>query len=212
IYNFHASASAFTQFWNDCASVTSSDIRVTRRLVWQAFVQESIRTIASSKRINLNLREDLNIHEVVTQAFAKLRKTEIIEPGRKHSCSECTQAYKHTTNFMANEDPAAVIGAGDENNTIPALTGEFADISSYQTNMKNQMDVDAADVKMIVLDGVVIAPTHCAFEKCTTDLKNARGGAFCREHEIAYKNKCRMRECPQNRIPNSLACQQHQAE
>ena len=61
------------------------------------------------------------------------------------------------------------------------------------------MNVDnpsADDVKMIILDSVVMAPTvnnidyldikliltctckHCAFQKCTKDLENARGGAF----------------------------------
>jgi hypothetical protein len=62
MYNFHASASAFTQFWNDCNS-------------------------------------------------------RIIAPGKNHSCAECSQPYKHTADFMANEDPAAVIGA-DENSAV----------------------------------------------------------------------------------------------
>jgi hypothetical protein len=91
MYNFRASASAYTQFWNDCTSVTNSDVWLTRHLVWQAFVQESIRTIASTKKINLELREDLNIHQVVTGAFMKLGNTGIIELGREHSCSKCTQ-------------------------------------------------------------------------------------------------------------------------
>jgi hypothetical protein len=81
MYNFHASASAYTQFWNDCTSVTNSDVQFTRCFVWQAFVQESIRTIASTKKINLKLREDLNIHQVVTGAFMKLGNTGIIELG-----------------------------------------------------------------------------------------------------------------------------------
>ena len=172
MYNFHASASAYTQFWNDCTSVTNSDVQVTRRLVWQAFVQESIRTIASVKKNNLELREDLNIHEVVAGAFLKLGNTGIIEPGREHSCSQCTQPYKQTADFIVNEDPAAVIGA-DENGTVPALTGEYADLSAQEATRERQaarnraipsdtddeMDVDADDVKMVVVDGVVIAPT-----------------------------------------------------
>ena len=252
VYNFHASTSAYTQFWNDCISVTSSEVQVTRRLVWQAFVQESIRTIASVQKINLELREDLNIHEVVTQAFAKLGNAGIIEPGREHSCSECTQPHKHTADLISNEDPAAVIGAGDEHTAVPVLTGEYADLSARETarernaarnranraNTEDEMDVDAADVKMIVLDGVVIAPTvnyinnfalkmrtnvfffkHCAYEKCTKDPKNARGGAFCKDHEAfckdhekPYGEQCRIVKCRQNRIADSLACQQHQAE
>ena len=98
--------------------------------------------------------------------------TGIIEPGREHSCSQCTQPYKQTADFIVNEDPAAVIGA-DENGTVPALTGEYADLSAQEATRERQaarnraissdtddeMDVDADDVKMVVVDGVVIAPT-----------------------------------------------------
>ena len=128
MYNFHASASAFTQFWNDCNSITISTFQITRRQIWHAFVQESLRTIASIQNINLELQEDLNIHQVVTEAFAKLGNTGIIQSGKNHLCADSSQPYKHTTDFMANEDPAAVIGA-DENSAVPVLTGEFADLS-----------------------------------------------------------------------------------
>ena len=185
MYNFHASASAYTQFWNDCNSITNSTVQVTQRQIWHAFVQESLRTIASFQNINLELREDLNIHQVVTEAFAKLGNTGIIEPGRKHSCAECSQPYKHTADFMANEDPAAVIGV-DENSAVPALTGEYADLSAREAtamraNARNranniQMNVDdpnadnADDVKMIVLDDVVIAPMVVFLCKINTNL------------------------------------------
>jgi hypothetical protein len=249
MYNFHASASAYTQFWNDCAAVTSSSVQVTRRLVWQTFVQESIRTIASVKNINLELREDLNLNQVTREAFLKLGNAGIIEPGKEHSCSQCSQPYKSTADFMINDDPAAVIGA-DENSAVPVLTGEYANISAHETaaecqvariranNLNNRdendldmNDNDVDDVRMIILDGVVMAPMvnyfnyffliklifcfifkHCAYEKCTNDLKNARGGAFCKEHEISYGNKCQICDCPEDRVENSLACQAHQAE
>ena len=58
-------------------------------------------------------------------------KIGIIEPGKKHSCSECSQEYKHTADFMANEDSAAVIGA-DEHGAVPALTGEYSDLSAHE--------------------------------------------------------------------------------
>ena len=87
----------------------------------------------------------------------------------------------------------------------------------------------ADDVKMIIPDGVVMAPMvnnidyldieliltctckHCAFQKCTKDLKNARKGAFCNEHEILYGNKGHIIECAQLRVHDSPACQAHQA-
>jgi CxC5 like cysteine cluster associated with KDZ transposases len=175
MYNFHASASAYTQHWNDCASVTDSKVQVTRRHIWQAFVQESIRTIASVNSNNLELPENLNIEEVTQQAFKKLGNEGVIEPGKEHSCSKCCQPYKDTADFMANEDPAAVIGA-DENSTVPVLTGEYANLSAQDTTRERQaaqlrannlnnadpnaMDVsdDDADCSMIILDGVVMGP------------------------------------------------------
>jgi hypothetical protein len=245
MYNFHASASAFMQFWNDCNSITNSTTQITRRQIWHAFVQESIRAISSAQNTQLELREDLTIHQVITEAFAKLGNKGIIGPGKKHSCSECSQPHKHTADFMANEDPAAVIGV-DENSAVPVLTGQYANLSARETaamravartranNIRNnQMNVDDTNtdnVKMVVLDGVVIAPTvnninylskkliltytfkHCAHVECTKDLKNARGGAFCDEHEISYGNKCRMVECARPRTHDSLACQVHQRE
>jgi uncharacterized metal-binding protein len=73
---------------------------------------------------------------------------------------------------VVNEDPAAVIGT-DENGTVPVLRGEYADLSACETararqaaqnrvnpvNAENEMDIDADDVKIIVLDGIVIAST-----------------------------------------------------
>ena len=83
------------------------------------------------QNINLELWEDLNIHQVITEAFAKLGNTGIIQSGKNHSCAKYSQPYKHTTDFMANEDPAAVIGS-DKNSAVPALTEEFADLSIHE--------------------------------------------------------------------------------
>ena len=126
---------------------------------------------------------------------------------------------------MANEDPAAVIGS-DENSAVPALTGEFADLLIHEaaemrtlarnrtTNIHMNIDEPNADnVKMIVLDGVVIAPMvnhinyfyvkstltciykQCAHAKCTKDLKNTRGGSFCHDHKQSYGDKRHIIKC-----------------
>ncbi|KAF8985765.1 hypothetical protein BDQ17DRAFT_1393727 [Cyathus striatus] len=50
-------------------------------------------------------------------------------------------------------------------------------------------------VKMIVVDGIVMGPTHCAFENCSEPLKNAHTGVFCITHESQHKNLCRMKDC-----------------
>jgi hypothetical protein len=245
IYNFHASASAFTQYWNDHNPITNSNFQITRRQVWQAFVQESIRTIASVKNIDLELKENFTIEEVAGEAFAMLGNTGIIEPGKKHSCSECSQPFKHAADFMINEDPAAVLGV-DENSVIPALEGEHAALSAHQTavsrqaararandinnSAQNEMDIDYDNCTMIVLDGIVFGPKvrnvnnfyikitclfffkHCAQDGCIKDVKNARGGAFCEQHEDSYGDRCRVRDCTRTKVVNTQACEHHQEE
>lgn len=42
IYSFHASASAYTQYWNSSFMDASSNKYLGRKQVWQTFVQESI--------------------------------------------------------------------------------------------------------------------------------------------------------------------------
>ncbi|KAF8868121.1 hypothetical protein CPB84DRAFT_1697369 [Gymnopilus junonius] len=64
---------------------------------------------------------------------------------------------------------------------------------------------------MIILDGIVMGPTHCSFDGCTDDLKNARGGALCANHEIAYGTHCQVRDCIRTKIAGTHACQNHQA-
>jgi len=57
-----------------------------------------------------------------------------------------------------------------------------------------------------------MGPTHCAYSGCTSDLINARGGAFCPFHETQYGAKCRVHDCQVPKINPTQACQQHQPE
>jgi len=56
-YHFHASASAFTEFWNQsCWKFQKTTSRkISRRQVWQAFVQESVRRVATTSGFDLEL-------------------------------------------------------------------------------------------------------------------------------------------------------------
>ena len=78
------------------------------------------------------------------------------------------------------------------------------------------MDVDADDVKMVVVDGLVIAPTvnyinHFIITYinfilqalCTS--KMHQGSKEC-QRRGTYGEKCHIIECQHDRIPNSLAC------
>jgi hypothetical protein len=131
MFSFHASSQAYAQFWNDSFGITTNAI--TLRHVWQTFVQESIRTVAAASSYSLELLDNLPISDVAEKAFDILGQNGTIHGGIPHSCSECTHPYKATVDI----DPP-----------IPPVDG---------------MDVDedppSADIKMVVLDGIVMGPT-----------------------------------------------------
>jgi len=134
-YSFHASASAYMEFWNNSFGKTQQHTRspLSRRQIWQAFVQESIRTVAAASSYSLELLDNLPISDVAEKAFDILGQNGMLHAAIPHSCSECTHPYKATVNI---------------NPPIPPVDG---------------MDIDegppSADVKMVVLDGIVMGPT-----------------------------------------------------
>ena len=76
----------------------------------------------------------------------------------------------------------------------------------------DQMEADYAPVKMVVLDGIVMGPTHCAYDNCTSDLINAREGVFCSFHETQYGVQCHIYDCITSKVNPTEACEQHQTE
>jgi len=218
VYSFHSSASAYMDYWNNSFGVLNQDkpLELSRRQIWQAFVQESIRTIASSAKINLELNDGLGIDEVTKEAFNALGENGLIRAADQHCCTQCTQKYKATSDIVNGADPAAVVGV-DENRTVPPLLHPNPDSSTSniipRENMQtNPMDNEPAPVKLIVMDGIVMGPQHCAFENCTADLANSRGGVFCPGHDIQYGAKCRVRGCLSPKISGTQACRQHKEE
>ncbi|KAF8867971.1 hypothetical protein CPB84DRAFT_1945219 [Gymnopilus junonius] len=183
VYNFHASASAYTQFWNDSNSNNTNSIQITCRQVWQLFVQESIWAVATAHNRDLKMPNNLDIKGVVKEAFAQLGNNGVVDIGIHHECSECSHPYKSSAgNVGQHNDPASVAGLDETNSDIP----------------------------MVVVDGIVMGPTHCAYDNCTEELQNAHGGAFCIQHETAYGNVCRMQTCGNQRVAGTLACATHQ--
>jgi hypothetical protein len=185
MYSFHASAAAYTEYWNN--SFGSLDFNFTRRQIWQSFVQGSLREISSDCQVDLELSDNLSIDEVTQEAFGLLGEQGIIRAAHGHSCSECTQNYKHNMDDI--------------------------DHANVNVNVENDAElilVEHAPVKMIVMDGIVMGPTHCAYDNCTADLGNARGGAFCPHHEIQYGSQCRVRDCANVKVPATQACDEHQ--
>ena len=76
MHSFYASTSAYTQYWNIIFGTKSTGL--THAYMWQAFVQDSLCTIAEESKINIELNDPLNITEVTTQAFELSGEEEII--------------------------------------------------------------------------------------------------------------------------------------
>jgi hypothetical protein len=226
MYSFHASATAYAEYWNNSFGLfdASNSLKVNRRQIWQAFVQESTRTIASSLNTHLVLKDGLAINEVTKEAFHMIGEKGLIRAADQHSCPECTQRYKPTSDIILAADPAALLGV-DENQavtpepqiatdpTAQTIAGRSQIQSSpFESGIAELMDSDYPNVRMVILDGIVMGPQHCAFEDCTDELGNARGGVFCRRHETEYGAKCRIHSCPNLKIEGMQACHQHRRE
>ena len=249
IYHFHASSSAFAEFWNDTfwSSQKTQSRKISRRQIWHTFVQESMRTVAKFSEVTLEMENGISMEEVTKQTFIQLGDNGVIKCAQNHSCSECTHKYKGTADRITGDDPAAVLGV-DENHQVPALVGDGSELAiqdaaqarlnaqlaaQARLNADDAMDVDessqssssaedvegssqsssteeASPVTLVVMDGVVMGPTHCAFNNSIEEFKNARGGVFCARHEITHDNLCRMRDCDRPKVAPTHTCTIHQ--
>ncbi|KIJ97619.1 hypothetical protein K443DRAFT_9758 [Laccaria amethystina LaAM-08-1] len=158
MYNFHASASAFSEYWNN--TYGTKEISISRAHVWQAFVQQSVRTIAEESGIDAEFEDGLNIKEVTTQAFSLLGEDGIIRASEGHACDECTQKHKDTSDVVFN-NPAAVVGVDATDDDIPAIATapDEMEVEAPQIISDDEMDTDdIPNIKMVVLDGIVMGP------------------------------------------------------
>src|SRR3984957_10894192 len=122
-----------------------------------------------------NLKDELPIEEVTKHAFMLLGEDGVIRSAENHFCSECTHDYTRTADQITGDAPAALICV-DENHDVPVLTGENADLAvqdaaQARLDAENAMDIDQSPspfeespVKLVVLDGVVMGPAHCAYD------------------------------------------------
>ena len=88
MYNFHASASAYAEYWNN--TFETKQISITHPEIWQAFVQHFVHTIAKEFNIDIEFDDGLNIKEITTQAFSLLGENGIIRAADEHTCAKCT--------------------------------------------------------------------------------------------------------------------------
>ena len=219
MYTFHASAAAFSDFFND--SLTSA-ANVTRRNIWQAFVQESIHFISSNLNTNLTLQDNLSIDEVTRQAFDILGEDGMIRAADQHACKECTHEYRASADVILSSDiPQMVVIDDDDSDDDYEDLGEDDDDDDDDdddgSDDNDESNVESDDihtyhapVKMVVMDGIVIGHPHCAHNNCTNDLQNARGGIYCALHENRYGGLCHMANCSNVKVEGTQACEQHQ--
>ena len=125
MYNFHASASAYAEYWNN--TFGTEQISVTRQQIWQAFVQPSVCTIAQECEIDAEFDDGLNIKEVTTQAYSLLGENGIIRAADQHACADCTQEYKKTSDVVF-DDPAAVVGIDITDDNIPEMASNHEEV------------------------------------------------------------------------------------
>ena len=220
MYNFHASTSAFMEFWNMNYGVSQV---LSRRHVWQAFVQESVRRISQVSGNQLELSDNLDIDNVTQEAFKRLGENGIIRCAEGHTCTECTHDYKATADVINEvEDPAALVGV-DEHQNVPVFIGPEEELDVENEDSDDRMEVDSISdtsqievtrtpVQMIVMDGIVMGPKHCAIQDCTADLANYQTGVYCQEHVILYGKICHMIGCTNPKLDNTLTCAQHQTQ
>lgn len=101
MYSYHASASSITQWFNESFG-SLAGIKINRRHIWQAFVQESVRMVSSASGGDLLLPENCTIDEVTHLAYTHLGFDGLIKAAENHSCSECS----HPQRFAADAEPA----------------------------------------------------------------------------------------------------------
>ena len=164
MYSFHASASAYTEFWNNTiwAPHSGQAPKITRRQIWQAFVQESIRAVASHCDFDLQMDDGLPIHLVTKQAFAMLGERGMIRSAEGHECSECTHEYKERSDQLGFYDEDAMVGMDEH--TGPVLPQERRQREREVETDEDMMEIPQgtlqppSEVRMVVLDGIVMGP------------------------------------------------------
>ncbi|TFK36079.1 hypothetical protein BDQ12DRAFT_699783 [Crucibulum laeve] len=142
---------AYTEYWNNSFGNIDPDnsITISWWQIWQAFIQESIRTVAAFSGINLELKDGLSIDDVTKEAYSILGENGIIQSANNHACSD-------TSDIIAHGSPAAVLGMDD--NRATEIEAREIDSESQATNKSNlniePMDADHSLVNMVVVDGI----------------------------------------------------------
>jgi len=215
MYTFHASASAYKDFWNNSFGKTQpyTSFHLSHCQIWQAFVQESVSTVASITNMELAVQDNLAIDEVTKEAFSIL--------GEKWSYQGCRSnmlvqnapmtTLKTSSGSTITSHSGAVVGVDE--NAEQSFSQDAESDSSSESTSDNDMDVEKAPVKMVVVDGICISPKHCAYENCADDLTNNRDAVFCAIHEkISWCKNVLFVAVIMFKVKGTQACQRHQQQ
>ncbi|KAH6874118.1 hypothetical protein BKA70DRAFT_1449700 [Coprinopsis sp. MPI-PUGE-AT-0042] len=185
IYSFHASAQAFTEYFNDSYSLTPSSFAslqststlISRRHSWQAFMQESLCMVSGAAGRPLTVALKTSVDLLAKRAYTVLGQGGKLSNAQDHACIDCTQPWRSD----AEGDPYT-------------------------------MEEEDAWVNMRVVDGIVTGPYHCAYPDCDQPLANYRGESYCDDHVAELGQLCRMAGCQEPKVGQTKACLQHQPE
>ncbi len=112
------------------------------------------------------------MNQVTKQAFSVLGDRGIIRAADNHYCSECTQTYKSQADSFSLFDSAATVGV-NKNALVPGLEVDGLEVDMgvieetpnslpVQPPVATQTDANA-DVRMMMVDGIVIGPNVCFY-------------------------------------------------
>ena len=212
VFSFHASTAAIAEFWTNSFGKAQL-IKVPQCQMWQAFMQESIRGVSQELERTFDSPVHTSISELTQRAYNELGENGGIRLSDGHACSECTQEYKATADYMPqNNDPAAVLGV-DNDRPVPALENSNSAVPNIPNPAPNPPPATThTPVKMVVMDSIIMGQIHCAANNCTADVSNACGEAFCPTHVTEFGNKCRVVGCGNVKVQGTQACPQHRQE
>jgi hypothetical protein len=152
MYDLHASASGFMNFFND--TYGNENLKLSRRHIWAAFVYESVRQVSDASGVDFSIRDISSVDEVIQTAFITLGKNGIIQSAENHSCAECSQPYRATSDVILNpNDPSAVLGV---DNPVVAEVAQSSSNNPTIQNSESEMNVEVQNVTMVVVDGIVV--------------------------------------------------------
>ncbi len=108
--------------------------------------------------------------------------------------------------FIDNLIEHAFTILGSQGITQPAQEHSCSECTKPYKETVNSVGDSNCSVNMVVLNGIVMGPQHCAYKDCTNSLLNARGGSFCGLHEVEYGDKCQIVGCTNSKIAKTQAC------